>query len=858
MNRALTSPLSISLFLSTATLAACSVSPRGEPPAQVQSRSAALTLQQAPIGTEAPTPIQYSTGDYMSVASSGSENLVVFYDGGVIRGLRYDQSGTVLDLDAWINLGENGGSPVSQAYTDLAYGGGVYMVVYIDFGETAPGLYVQAIDPSGEILSEPALVQAGSYYGAVTFNGTDFSVAWCDGDVGLVRVGLDGSVLEDTKAQVTNGSVTNRPVLTMADGVGLVVFEQDVNETGRKVYAARFTPEGEVLDPGGQLISGATTSSVDVSVAAGTTEFMVVWGGSGDAIYGSVVGLDGSLPRSEFLLSRSGSSLGGSAIAFDGTQYLVAWENRDGDENVIEGTRISASGEFVDGTDTVLASGSRASQSWGMDLQWTGTHYALVYNGEGIEGHLLDADLNELVPGPLELSPLPNSQYLSSVTYDGEAYVVGYSHELDHDTNDQVKSVRIDASGTIVEPGAVLVSSNSGGGLAWNVSLASNRQNTMYAYTVYGDTTETFTRMQEGAGELSAPVALGSLDGSTLQIASNGTGYLGIFDAGDNGNGNPAEIWGQLFDATGSVSGEVFLIKEMSRPRVGIFASGDGYLLIYSGQEISGTDITGSAITLNGAGEEVTDFGPVAEGSIFWSAASSGQQSLVVWEDRDRMNVFGRLLDHESGWGDVIALASDLDTGGAAVAWDGEQFMVVWSHSRMALWSRNVTPDGSLTAAEEILAGDYVSPALTAGKEGQLLLSYVHYTNGARARRVESRLVGDIDAPIVPEDEEDEDPMTDPEGDGSGGEADPGETDPVVTATGGQVSEGAGGTTTAVDPGAENPTEETPDRTALSNSNKGSPEKGCSVAAPGNSPSTWPLLGLLLAAGALVRRRRAV
>jgi hypothetical protein len=192
-----------------------------------------LVVSAEAIGTDPAVPLQYATGAYLGVASDETNSLVVFYDGGRIRAVRYDELGTVLDLDQWIQLGRNGADAAAQGYPNVAFGGGVYLVVYDDFSDLDGGVYAQAVGLDGSLLSEPVLVAAGGYYASVVFNGSDFSVSWCEGNLGLARVALDGTMVEGSTNYVTTGGTTNRSALTINGDLGLVVFEQSVNEERR-------------------------------------------------------------------------------------------------------------------------------------------------------------------------------------------------------------------------------------------------------------------------------------------------------------------------------------------------------------------------------------------------------------------------------------------------------------------------------------------------------------------------------------------------------------------------------------------------------------------------------------------------
>ncbi len=849
-------------LLLVATLVSCTFDEQPSTSA-FRERSATLTVSPTPIGTEAAIPTQYSTGDYMSVAGLGDEQLLAFYDGGNIRAVRFDDAGTVLDVDAWIRTGRNDDREGSQAYTDLAYGGGVYMIVYADSLDAAPGVYVQVIDPSGELLSEPQLVHPSSWYGAVVFNGTDFTVAYMGDGIGLCRVGLDGTVLSETKAQVTSDGMTNRPVLAMAADMGLVVFDRGIGDGERRVFAARFTPEGEVLDPGAKQVSETSSRGVDVSVAAGQSEFLMVWGAAESQVNAAIMDFEGTVSRTEFPISSPGAVPGGSGVAFDGTNYLAVWQ-QDGDEgsSVLVGARLSPSGDRVDGSDVVLAENTRAGQSFNLDLAWTGDDYALVYTssdlGGGIKGGLLDSELTRADEGEFPLTVLPSRQQLVGTAFTGVDYVVAWTHEADDSAERQYKSTRIDTGGTIVNAQADLLSSGGTDLFLSATSVAANAQGTLYSYTESGDTQTTFVRYQSSDGALAEPLAIEAAKGEPLQIQSNGEGFFGIYSAGENANGNPVEVWGQLLGPTGAPQGEPFLLVEIGRPRAQLFASGDGYLVVVAGQEVGGEPIAGTVLQLAADGTVIKDHGPYQEERQFPSVASNGTHSLFVWEDGETEAVFGRLLEHAAGYSDVFQVSEETSSGGVAAGFSMDRFVVVWPEMRKRLLGREVTVEGNVSAIEEILQGDVVYPVLTPGLEGQLLLTTLRYTEWSRSTRVDSRLLGIGESPpvVTPPD-----PVT-----GSGGAADPILPSAGGASTGGAAAGGAVGGSVVGAGGEQAPTESGGTGTgATENSGSGSSapalsernEGGCTYSTQ-TPPRTVPWLLLALFAVVLGRGARRV
>ena len=867
--------------LMVAALVGCATQAQND---SVRAYGARLTFSDAVFLGPA-VPMQYYTGDYLSVASSGSEHLVSFYDGGRVRGVRLDEQGNVLDLERWLPLGRNDDADGSQAYTDVTFGGGVYLVVYSDGQDAASGIYAQVVDPDGTLLSDPQLVHPSGWYGAAVFNGTDFTVAYMGDGLGLTRVGVDGAVLSETTTQVSTESATNRPVLAMADDVGLVVFEQAVGDAERRVYAARFSPEGAVLDPGGIQISDTTTSSVDVSVATSSSEFLAVWGGPAGRIYGSIVELDGTVSRTEFPISGEGTYPGGSGVSFDGTNYLVAWQDQTSSDYGIVGARLSTAGDRIDASDVPLAGGTRAGQSWSLDLSWTGTHHALVYvSGDedgGIKGVLLDSDLTPLHEGQLSLTVIPTSEQLHSVAFDGEDYVVAWSHYTDEPEGRHLYASRVAPSGELTNPEAEVVHAASAESYSFGAWVAATPSTTLYTYRVVGDTATTLLRSQTDGGALSSPVEFAQTDGEYLQISSNGDTFLGIYYAGENANGNPTEIWGQAFDATGAPVGAGFLIQEMERPAAQLVPSGDGYLLVYAGQEIGGEPIVGSVLELSAEGQPVRDYGPFVDARIIPSAASNGTYTLFAWSDAE--TIYGRILHQSDGYGEPFRISEGVASGGVAAGWNGERFVVVWPESRSAMWSREVDVEGLVTETTSMFDGDFISPRLTAGPDGQLLLSFQRYTEFSRSQRAELRFLGAGDDPALV----DPPPVKGTGGAGGdipteggaasgpnatgGSSADPpnatgGSNPDVPVATGGSnpdVPQPTGGATgkdeatggaSAAAPGSEPPADETPPSAARSSQTSGG---GCSIASPTHRTSLFPILSLGFLVALLRRRRRA-
>jgi hypothetical protein len=255
----------------------------------------------------------------------------------------FDGSGAPVVLDA---------TPASAtALTSFgqaaAFDGTSYLAVCSqnDNSGTYPPMLGIRISPTGTILDPAGLVLApqGGFIPAAAAGGGGTLVVYSRYDnishhyiLYGVRVGTDGTVgPESTIMAVPDTSMygcavafdgTNFLVVSSGEHLGLT--------TTHSLYGARVTPAGAVLDPTPLLLVDAPCAPGWPALAFDGTHYLLAWNDArtvAPGIYGariSVAGalLDGTPTASGFPIDGGGTlERGDPALGFNGTDYLVCW-----------------------------------------------------------------------------------------------------------------------------------------------------------------------------------------------------------------------------------------------------------------------------------------------------------------------------------------------------------------------------------------------------------------------------------------------------------------------------------------------------------------------------------------------------
>jgi hypothetical protein len=279
----------------------------------------------------------------------------------------------------------------------LAGGGGNFLVV----SQSATGMVANLFSPALTSLNNFAIGGSAGPAAAV-FDGTNFVVAVNSNTLILHRVSPAGVDLDapngiDSSLAQTAGAI---PAAAHGQSNTLLVYQRYDNASNNYfIFGVLVDANGQVLPPGEISIAADNIWHVFPNVSFDGTNFLVVWqvGDSGAAgppshIYGARVSQSGAvLDNPAIAVSTFSSGQYSPAVAFDGTNYLVIWQ--DGRDTAagnppsdIYGARVSPSGVLVDGT---AASGGVAIDIGGSQVRefpqlvFSGSDYLVAWSDFG-------------------------------------------------------------------------------------------------------------------------------------------------------------------------------------------------------------------------------------------------------------------------------------------------------------------------------------------------------------------------------------------------------------------------------------------------------------------------------------------
>ncbi len=672
---------------------------------------AGIVLDTAGIAIAATADYQYNP----SVAFDGTNYLVVWenqYDwlDTDIYGARVDQSGIVLDT-AGIAIAV---TEDYQMYPSVAFDGTNYFVVWENqYDWLNSDIYSARVNQAGIVLDTAGIVIAATADDqsdpSVAFDGTNYLVVWqdyCSGqhyDIYGARVNQSGLVLDTAGIAIsTDGNDQEFPSIAFDNTNYLVVWQDCRNTSNPDIYGARVDQSGMVFDPTGIAISTAPGRQKFPSIAFDNTNYLVVWD---DDRRGEPDIFSARISQSGIVLDPDGNAISIAqddqyepSVAFDGTNYLVVWENQyDWFNADIYGTRVDQAGTVLDTTEIVIA-----------------TLIDVLYYYE---------------------------QYNPSVIFGNTNYLVVWHEDRGGpwDYAFDIYSARVDQSGVVLDTAMIAISTASSDQIFPSVAfdginyLVVWQDHRSGPYDIYG------TRMDQSGVVLdTAGIAICTAGGSQWypSVAFDGTNYLVVWQDRRSGS---YDIFGARVDQSGIVldpDGIVIAATVDDQYDPSVAFDNTNYLVVWSqSYDIYGTRVDQSGNVLDTAGIAIC-----TAGGSQWShsIAFDGTNYLVVWQDHRSgpYDIYGARMDQSGVVLDTTGIAICTSGGPQvypSVTFDDTNYLVVWEDigSGWDIYGAKVSSAGVVinSYAIAVQPGQQKTPALAHGTADSVLITYSGWTD---------------------------------------------------------------------------------------------------------------------------------
>ncbi|PKN21091.1 MAG: hypothetical protein CVU65_17550 [Deltaproteobacteria bacterium HGW-Deltaproteobacteria-22] len=280
-----------------------------------------------------------------------------------------------------------------------------------------------------------------------------------DLDLYAARVDENGVSLDATAIAVAVADGTQTPGGVIFSGGAYWMVWEDLRDGDADVYAARVMPDGSLVDTVGGFAVAAGAGGQGTPAVAADGAGGVTLAYSDDARGESAVWLVGVAAGGSVgtALQVSDAARPGFAPAMargDGGVF-VAWHAFDGLTQQVEGAFVADGGAVLWGPQVLAASQSVQLRP---TVAWDGTQFLVAWEDNrdrvyNVVGVLVGNEGS--VSAAVTLGAADRNQFLPSATHDGEHFVVVWEESTD--TGSDIRAQRVDATGAPVDATAAYV-----------------------------------------------------------------------------------------------------------------------------------------------------------------------------------------------------------------------------------------------------------------------------------------------------------------------------------------------------------------------------------------------------------------
>jgi hypothetical protein len=678
-----------------------------------------------------------------------------------VYGARVTQQGTVLDPQGFVISH----SPSSQFAPAIAFDGTCFFVVWEAWGGTGGEgpIFGARVTPQGVVFdSVPILISRSTCQECcpptVGFDGANFLVAWqdCRNDSNLdiygARVTPQGTVLDTTGFVISHAADDRWSPAIAFDGANFLVVWNDWRDS-ICIYGARVTPQGTVLDPSGFAISRAPNDSCSPGVSFDGANFLVTWIDWYDHICGARVTPQGAvLDSAGIAISQTACGVNSTPVSFDGASFLVTWDDgRNGSD--IYGARVTPAGVVLDSTDFVISHATNG-RYWPA-LAFGGTNFLVAWK-DGRNGDQVYADIYgaRVTPGGtvpdsagIHISQAATCEDSSAVAFDGTNFLVVWEGEGRRGDSGGIYGARVTPAGLVLDPTGFVISEAAND--QQSAALAFDGTNFLVAWMdmrdggdwdIYGARVTPQGTVLDTAG-----IAISrAVDVQVFPaVASDGTNSLVVW--ADGRDGGP-EIYGARvtpqgtgLDTAGIAISRAAFWEDKYFPAVA--SDGTNFLVVWSdwGDSTSG-NVYGARVTPQGTMLDPAGIDISRAPSMAYSQTLcfDGTNFLVVWEDhRAASDIYGARVTPQGTVLDPAGITISEAAGlhwSPSLAFDGANSLVVWEDHCVDgdtdIFGARVTPGGAVFDRGSVIGreGGQSHPRICCGSGGQMFLTYQDWT----------------------------------------------------------------------------------------------------------------------------------
>ena len=414
----------------------------------------------ASVSSEVTVALGVDAND-IGITSIGSQALLAWADtdNDALQATRVTSAGAILDAPP-INL--NSSAPGSFSTIDVGQNGSEFVATWR--GDPS-GIAAARINTSGTVINGADLditPASGSRVESIASNGTGYLFGLTDTASSTTRsYGLltSNTLAEQSNPLIAHGANSQNSPAVASDGTNALIAWRDRTDTDSfDIFAARFAPDGTMIDAAPTLIAdGAPTTVVGwPSVAFADGVYLVTWTADNspahpfqDAYFGALVD-----PASGAVLSSVDfgvASTGGQRPAVSGasSQFLVLLPG----SSELEAARVDRTGILGGGRfqiiDDIIENPQVASDGTGWLAVWD--DYGGSVTEQDIRGARIDGTGTVLDTAAFDVSDALGAQREPRVAFDGAQYWVVWRDDTEGFSNYDVRGARVGTDGTVLD-----------------------------------------------------------------------------------------------------------------------------------------------------------------------------------------------------------------------------------------------------------------------------------------------------------------------------------------------------------------------------------------------------------------------